>query len=309
MGVLVGSFPAFSFLGLVVGMALLLVRRASFLVSCIVIVGHHLLFLEVGQLTLSLNHWDLICGMRLVIVVPTTVLELSQNDSLYDSKCDSVNCLLLLDIIGHNMIPFVGDCIQQHHPLNVLRYHYLVCPKALQVGVKGHHILCRIGHSNLHGHCSLEVLVYWGDASWCKLHLEVGPSLGSSGTNNASAHILHQVESYLPIADLILQVPCIQLPLVRGSRHHGKSRTGPGPIGNTPQALGLKEGCHLGLPSPEVGAVKDGNMFLNLWSVRIAPTARSWAMNKIVTHMNNLSIGHSQGIKPQTVAPIVRTCI
>ena len=97
--------------------------------------------------------------MRLVIVVPTTVLELSQNGGLYGSKCDSVNRLLLLDIICCNMIPFFGDHVQQHHPLNVLRYHHLVCPKALQVGVKCCHILCRIRHPDLHGHCSLEVLV------------------------------------------------------------------------------------------------------------------------------------------------------
>ena len=70
-------------------------------------------------------------------------------------------------------------------------------------------------------------------------------------------HILCQAESYLPIANLILEVPCVQLPLIRGGRHHSKSGMGPGHIGDTPQALGLEEGHHLGLPSPEVGAVKD----------------------------------------------------
>ena len=97
--------------------------------------------------------------MGLVIVVPTTVLKLCQNGSSYGGKCDSSNHLLLLDIICCDVIPFVGDCVQQHHPLNVLRYHHLVCPKVLQVGVKVCHIICRIRHSNLHSHSGLEVLV------------------------------------------------------------------------------------------------------------------------------------------------------
>ena len=68
-------------------------------------------------------------------------------------------------------------------------------------------------------------------------------------------HILHQMQSYLPITDLILQVPCIQLTSVGSSGI--ESGTDPGPIGDMPQALGLEEGHHLGLPNPEVGTVKN----------------------------------------------------
>ena len=59
MGVLVGMFPAFSFLGLVVDAVLLLLRRASFLFSCVIIISHCLLFLEVWWLILPLYHWYL----------------------------------------------------------------------------------------------------------------------------------------------------------------------------------------------------------------------------------------------------------
>ena len=54
MGVLVGIVTTFSLLGMVVGVALLLVRRACFLFSCVIIISHPLLFLEIGGLIFPL---------------------------------------------------------------------------------------------------------------------------------------------------------------------------------------------------------------------------------------------------------------
>ena len=126
MGVLVGVVFALVFLGMVV-QVLLFVGHTSFCFSWIIVISCPLLFLEIGGLTLLLYCWYLICSMGLVIiVVPTTVLELTKNSGLYGAECDSRNCLLPLDIICHDMIPFRGDHVQQHHSLNILRDHNLV---------------------------------------------------------------------------------------------------------------------------------------------------------------------------------------